>query len=78
MEWWWGGHVSGETIKSMEEAFGSLRPGFFFFSASPNNSRPGGGTGSVEPSRSPGDAGHVGDVGGSEVSVSCSREYTGL
>lgn len=48
------------------------------FSASVNISRPGGGAGNVEPSRSPGGAGHSGDVGGSEVSVSCSREYTEL
>lgn len=42
------------------------------------SSRPGGGAESVEPSRSPGGAGRSGDVGGSEVSVSCSREYTEL
>lgn len=35
------------------------------FSASVNISRPGGGAGNVEPSRSPGGAGHSGDVGGS-------------
>lgn len=48
------------------------------FSASVNNSRPGGGAGSAEPSRSPGGVGHSGDVGGSEVSVSCSRKYAEL
>lgn len=48
------------------------------FCASQSNSRPGGGAESVERSRSPGSAGNSGAVGGLEVSVSCSREYTEL
>lgn len=48
------------------------------FCASQSKSRTGGGAESVEPSRSPGGAGRSGDVGGLEVSVSCSREYTEL
>ncbi len=48
------------------------------FCASQSNSRPGGGAESVERSRGPGDAGRSVAVGGLEVSVSCSREYTEL
>ena len=48
------------------------------FCASQSNSRPGGGAESVERSGSPGGAGRSGAVGGLEVSVSCSTEYTEL
>ena len=48
------------------------------FHASQGNSRPGGGAESVGRSRSPGGAGRSVAVGGLEVSVSCSIEYTEL
>lgn len=48
------------------------------FSALQSNGGPDGGAETVEHSRSPGDAGHCGAVGGSEVSVSCSREHAEL